>query len=78
MVAFFHRFQKKEAKLMLVQHLHLKKNNGNNLIERSGVYSYHHDDCRCREGDFFCNRGGHVWSCCGQTGKYSKCKKKFH
>lgn len=35
-----------------------KKNNGNNLIEHSGVYSYHHDDCRCREGDFFCNRGG--------------------
>ena len=40
-----------------------------------GVYAYHNDDCRCGMYDNHCNRDGHVWSCCGSTQRYSRCRE---
>ncbi len=40
-----------------------------------GVYAYHCDDCMCSMGDWPCKRDGEIWSCCGQTTRYSHCTK---
>lgn len=39
----------------------------------SGKWEYHDDDCWCIMGRDFCNRDGHVWSCCGACKKDSDC-----
>lgn len=41
--------------------------------EHGGEYRYHDDDCRCVEGDQFCNRDGRCWSCCGAAKEDSVC-----
>lgn len=39
-----------------------------------GAYLYHDDDCRCTDGGItYCNRDGHVWSCCGACKEASEC-----
>lgn len=41
--------------------------------QHTGRWRYHDDDCRCVEGDLFCNRDGHCWSCCGAAQEDSDC-----
>lgn len=50
--------------------------NKETLNGHRGYFAYHNDDCRCVLGDHYCNRQGHIWSCCGSTGQYSGCKKR--
>ena len=39
----------------------------------SGAWSYHDDDCWCMIAGGYCNRDGHVWSCCGAVAEESTC-----
>ena len=43
------------------------------LIPHNGEYNYHDDDCMCTMADLYCNRDGHVWSCCGACKEHSDC-----
>jgi len=39
----------------------------------TGVLAIHDPECWCEVGGWPCNRGGLVWSCCGQTTRYCFC-----
>lgn len=39
----------------------------------AGTWDYHDDDCMCPIAGRYCNRDGHVWSCCGATQQDSRC-----
>lgn len=38
-------------------------------LGHTGVYAFHHDDCRCSMGGHQGNPEGSVRSCCGQTAR---------
>jgi hypothetical protein len=43
------------------------------VSKHTGSWDYHDDDCRCTIANPYCNRDGHVWSCCGACKEDSEC-----
>lgn len=40
----------------------------------TGAFEWHDDDCLCvAAGRTYCNRNGHIWSCCGRTEPDANC-----
>jgi hypothetical protein len=47
---------------------------GLSRFEHAGEYRWHDDDCLCKmAGVEYCNRNGHIWSCCGETEESGQC-----